>query len=296
MGPNTPLTVCNVKGRFSVRAPKYLLFNRIAKPSTGRLATNFSFVALNGLKYSVFANSTSVNVTGLTKFSDLGLAAETFCRHFGVALEPLSKTIDNSTVVGELIGVNRELLTKVASREAPKEEADFDDVANAFVVVARTRWFPSIHLRPNKNYPQWVDESEPNVLASCTVFPTGKIVILGAKCIEDAEYTARTAAAFLFRDWGEGRSWNDEYFYGECGLSDSFDGQLADIQGAIAVDVAERTCDAITAAGFLSEDERDDGEVGRELRGRVAADQAADGDCVDADPSLISEEVASFIH
>lgn len=226
----TEFSVCNVKGRFSVIAPKDLLFRRIAKTNTIRAASNFSFVTIHGLKYSVFANSNQVNVTGLKRFGDLASAAEEFCEHFDVELDPASFIIDNSTVAGQLADVSRALLAEVATRsdypdvfEENLDEVDHPDAVSVrrrhgdtapFVCVARTRWFPSIHLRPNKQQTsqqaRW-DGTEPK-LSSCTIFPTGRIVILGAKSLRDAHYTAMRASAYMFNEPEFSiRLWDDVY-------------------------------------------------------------------------------------
>ena len=238
----TSLTVCNVKGRFSVKAPKDLLFRRIVKPCVSRLTSNFSFVTIQGLKYSVFANSTQVNVTGLKRFTDFAAAAEEFCHHFGVVLDPNSFVVDCSTVVGQLSDVSRALLAEVASRRPGADEEEVDEVdyphpvsssssghrrgdsSGPFACVARTRWFPSIHLRPKKQQvltQAGYDAGEPR-LASCTVFPTGRIVILGARSLRDAHYTAMRASAYMFREPEYNvRLW-DEVFYNEDTITDTY--------------------------------------------------------------------------
>ena len=232
----TGLTVCNVKGRFSVRASKEHLFRRLVKASVSRITSNFSFVTIQGLKYSVFANSNQVNVTGLKRFSDLAAAAEGFCQHFDVDLDDSSFIIDNSTVVGQLTDVSRAVLAEVASRsEYPDEQEEgIDEVdhprapsgrrrqgdTSPFVCVARTRWFPSIHLRPNKQQllaPQVRWDGEDPRLASCTIFPTGRIVILGAKNLRDAHYTAMRASAYMFREPEFSiKMWDDVFYNKEC--------------------------------------------------------------------------------
>lgn len=191
------LSVCNVKGRFKVQVLQDLLFRRLIRARAYKVVCNFSFLTLHGLTYSVFDNSPSVNVTGLRSFDELTLAALNFCSAFNVRLELGSIKTDNSTVVGRLDGIDRPLLSEVSSRP------DDDDPPAIFVVVARTRWFPSIHLRVNpravRSQPS-ADEATPQRrLATCTLFPTGKIVILGAKSLQDAEFTAMRAVAFIFR-------------------------------------------------------------------------------------------------
>ena len=235
----TSLTVCNVKGRFSVKAPKDLLFRRIVKPCVSRLASNFSFITIHGLKYSVFANSTQVNVTGLKRFTDLTAAAEEFCHHFGVALDPSSFVVDCSTVVGQLSDVSRGLLSEVASRRPDVDGEDVDEVdyphpvpsssqrredSSPFACVARTRWFPSIHLRPRRQQilqQASYDAGEPR-LASCTVFPTGRIVILGARSLRDAHYTAMRASSYMFREPEFNIKMWDDVYYNEDTINDTY--------------------------------------------------------------------------
>ena len=250
------LNVCNVKGRFRVQAPNHLLFDRIARPAAGRITNNFSFVTLSGLKYSVFTNSTWVNVTGLSNFEDLAPAAHSFCNHFGVPLEPESLKTDNSTVVGALPGVDRALLAQVASRKT-----DGIDWNGPFVVVARTRWFPSIHLRPNNRVT--ADGAGDDArhrrdvlprLASCTLFPTGKIVILGARNHREAKFTYFAAGTFVF-GYAPAGGWEglagdcrDAIIYGQLYQP----GSTALGRGVTAANVAERASIRAAAAGFVA--------------------------------------------
>ena len=199
------LTVCNVKGRFIVRVPQDVLFRRLIRNSACKISANFSFVTVGGLKYSVFDNSRWVNVTGLSCFADLQRAADDFCKRFGVTLEPDSVVADNSTVVGHLDGVDCEFLANVAFERcgAELDQPHFTTKANGgpFVVLVRTRWFPSLHLRPGREVvaaQSSLANPEFPRLAACTVFPSGKIIVLGARSLRDARYTAQRAWSYLF--------------------------------------------------------------------------------------------------
>lgn len=185
------LSVSNVKGRFLVRTLPHVLLARVTNQTTANNARNFNFVEVSGLKYSVFENSVSVNVTGVKCFGCLELAANDFCRRYNLQLEPGSVKADNSTVVGQLTGIDRGVLSRAAS--------EWSSHNAPFVPIARTQWFPSLHLRPKKHYKS--DEAGVPRLASCTVFPSGKIVILGAKSFKGAARTACEAGAFLGVDF-----------------------------------------------------------------------------------------------
>lgn len=264
------LTVCNVKGRFKVLVDNEELFRHQIRANACKLASNFAFVSVDGLKYSIFDNSRSVNVTGLESFARLTLAAQAFCQHYNVGLEDGSVQADNSTIVGYLTGVDRGLLAEISSR--PR-----DNSADVFLVIARTRWFPSVHLRVNPRAIRCDPKDTRSVipsqrrLATCTLFPSGKLVILGAKTLQDARFTARRAVGFIFQH-RVCRCWTSLYYDDPgqfvcnehcksntgtvctvgCSCEFVFRGDTADDAGLDDAVQAERGVLATLCAGYLA--------------------------------------------
>ena len=125
-------------------------------------------------KFIVFDGCSVVSVTGLCDFDALERSASDYCQHLGQTLVSDSIAVDNCTVSGKLVNVDRRLLTRVAVGFRPS----LTD-ANEVTVSARTRNFPGLLIRTRRK----CEERR----GTLTLFTTGKFVVLGSRGWSDID-------------------------------------------------------------------------------------------------------------
>jgi TATA-box binding protein (TBP) (component of TFIID and TFIIIB) len=139
---------------------------------------NFLVVREGVSTYIIFPNKGFINITGIRGFSILSSVIPTFCQIFGLERDEISSdvVIDNISAAGNFW--QRVNLVHLKSRLNKRGENNF------FSVHFNRNRFPGAFCKTAG-------------FGTLTVFPSGKYVVVGAKCQEHVEKLVRRMFAVI---------------------------------------------------------------------------------------------------
>lgn len=178
------LIVHNVKARFKIRKKKSehvkedLSIDDIVCIGKYTSHSNFDVEEFLTQKYLVFNESPTINVTGIKNFDKVIPIIEDYCKIRRLALDLCSITVDNSTATTSIPNVSRTILGRIAKEHR--------DQGKDYTISALLRHFPSILIRDRTR-------GKPTV----SIFPSGKILILGGKSLKAIEEALLRALGIL---------------------------------------------------------------------------------------------------
>lgn len=133
---------------------------------------NFSVVR-QGWTYIIFANRGFVNITGINSYSQIESVIPQFCAAFKLDRAHVASdvVVDNISANGDFgKRCNLALLQRLLNKRGGEEERKY------FTITFDRNFFPGAFCKTRG-------------FGTLTLFPSGKFVLVGAKCLEHVEKT-----------------------------------------------------------------------------------------------------------
>lgn len=176
----TGLAINNVKVHLELNKNCIEHLTQVLETKKGKWYNNF-FVYKSGEKkptFIIFPKRGFVNVTGIKSFAEIPLLIPLFCEIFHVEERDITSgvTVDNISAAGNFR--RRVDLVQLQQHVNKKGEKKY------FTVHFDRNFFPGAFCRTSG-------------FGTLTLFPTGKYVLVGVKCLEHAEKTVQAMIAII---------------------------------------------------------------------------------------------------